>query len=697
VSDDPGPTRLGRYRMIRELGRGGMATVYSAVQEGPHGFENEVAIKLIHPHLLRDHPHVVRMVVDEARVASRIRHPNVVRISDLCEEPPDVLYVVMDYVDGVSMRQVLDTARAMRNQPPLAPVLEVLAAACDGLHAAHGATQHDGTPLNLVHRDVKPGNILVSSDGEVKVGDFGIAFFGDRLVESTAHGQMKGTPAYMSPEQVLGTPVDRRSDIFSMGLTLYTLTTAKLVFGGETPMRMAMKIAHESLEPHARELDEICFGLGDILRTACAKEPVARFPQAAAMGAKLREIRGTLRGKATIAEMVVASGWKPRTASERPADMVSIDARGGDEEKGTVVDVGPVGRDPAEGDPDPFLLDLLDDPVEITIGDEPATLETTTDSGLMGTTNRLGPDLAATTNEAPPDAELLPPDPYARPVLKGRAPRLEVTGSRPRVFSSAPPKPPPVSGPPPIPGPPPRPLRQAPPAPSPSPVAPRGPRRPPQVLERDYRGRVIRKKPVPEESLRVGMVEKLGVAAAFVMVLVTVVVIVGRGGSEPETIAGEPTAEVEVAPEPLAEPSPAVSDFTAVAEGAGAAIVLPPEPPQGEGTPEPNPTEVAPSAAPVTSAPSAVPPRVRETPTPALPPATGSGTLTVNSYPWAEVHLDGSRIGNTPVLERTLSAGDHIVRLVFTVAGADGSIPVAIEKQIQVDDGEHEKVVHRGR
>ena len=83
--------------------------------------------------------------------------------------------------------------------------------------------------------------------------------------------------------------------------------------------------------------------------------------------------------------------------------------------------------------------------------------------------------------------------------------------------------------------------------------------------------------------------------------------------------------------------------------------------------------------------------------TPALPPATGSGTLTVNSYPWAEVHLDGSRIGNTPVLERTLSAGDHIVRLVFTVAGADGSIPVAIEKQIQVDDGEHEKVVHRGR
>lgn len=194
-----------------------------------------------------------------------------------------------------------------------------------------------------------------------------------------------------------------------------------------------------------------------------------------------------------------------------------------------------------------------------------------------------------------------------------------------------------------------------------------------------------------------GMVEKLGVAAAFVMVLVTVVVIVGRGGSEPETIEGAPTAEVEVAPEPLAEPSPAVSDFTAVAEGAGAATGLPPEPPQGEGRPEPNPTEVAPSAAPVTSAPSAVPPRVRETPTPALPPATGSGTLTVNSYPWAEVHLDGSRIGNTPVLERTLSAGDHIVRLVFTVAGADGSIPVAIEKQIQVDDGEHEKVVHRGR
>jgi len=686
-----------------------MATVFAAVQEGPHGFENEVAIKLVHPHLLREHPHVVRMVVDEARVASRIRHPHVVRIMDLCEEPPDVLYIVMDYVDGVSMRQVLDTARAMKNRPPLAPVLEVLAAACDGLHAAHGATQPDGTPLNLVHRDVKPGNILVSSDGEVKVGDFGIAFFGDRLVESTAHGQMKGTPAYMSPEQVLGTPVDARSDIFSMGLTLYTLTTAKLAFGGESPMGMAMKIAHESLEPHAEELDEICLGLGDILRTACAKEPMARYPQAAAMGTELRALRDGLRGKATIAEMVVASGWRPRAADERPGEMASIDG------KGTVVDVGPIGRGPE-------IVTTPEEtgapPIEVTIAEDRPGLEATEDTDSSGVRPAVE---EPTTNEAPApvEPELLPPDPYARPVMPGRgAPRVEVTGSRPRVFADPAARPPPERPPGRPPGPPPRPPGRPPPSGSvPRPPGARGPgrppgpppnpRRPPKVLERDYRGRVIQREPEAEESAGIGIVEKLGVAVAFVMVLVAVVVIVNRAPTPDPFAEDEPAAVASPEEEEPVEATPAdaAQAFADTADSAVAAPEeLPPEPPEArpEPTPEarpaptPAPKVARPTPAPKVARPTPAPKVARPTPTPA-PVVSGTGLLTVNSYPWAEVHLDGRRIGNTPVIERTIDAGSHTVKLIFKEPGLDGEVPEAIEKAIDVEGGEHEKVVHRGK
>ncbi|HCP47739.1 MAG TPA: serine/threonine protein kinase, partial [Deltaproteobacteria bacterium] len=186
------PRQLGRYRLLRRIGEGSMASVYRAVLEGPHGFENEVAIKLVHPELLAAYPKVVKMAVDEARIAARLHHPNIVRILDLVEEE-GCFYMVMDYVDGVSMRVVLDAARELSAQPPLGPILEVLAAACDGLHAAHGLCRADGTRLNLVHRDVKPDNIMVSMDGEVKVGDFGIATFVDRVADATAQGQLKGT------------------------------------------------------------------------------------------------------------------------------------------------------------------------------------------------------------------------------------------------------------------------------------------------------------------------------------------------------------------------------------------------------------------------------------------------------------------------------------------------------------------------
>ncbi len=690
MTDDPRPTRLGRYRLVRKVGRGGMATVFAAVQEGPHGFESEVAIKLVHPTLLAEHPQVVRMVVDEARVASRIRHPNVVRIIDLCEEPPDVLYVVMDYVDGVSMRQVLDTARALGTPPPLSPVLEVLAAACEGLHAAHQATQPDGTALNLVHRDIKPGNILVSADGEVKVGDFGIAFFGDRLVEATGHGQMKGTPAYMSPEQVLGTSVDARSDIFSMGLTLFTLTTARLAFQGETPMAMAMKIANESLEPHAQELDAVCFGLGDILRTACARAPVARYPQAAAMGAALREVREGLRSRSTIAEMVVASGWRPRSPEERPSEMSSIDARG------TVVDVGTLARDGSSPPPPSggrTTTSPFGEPEELeTVGDEPIP--------ILGEADEYPSvvDLAPEEGPAAVVAEVLPPDPNARPVEVSRhSSRPRVAEARDRVFASPQ-------------GPPRRLAAQPPPRSGSTPRAPKAQSRPPPLrprrgaaspgdrgqpaLERDYRGRMIRPSPADQDSRGIGLLETMGVAAAFFLVVVAVWVIANRRPA-PDPFAeveSELPADEDLPDERVRPAAPSFAPEASTPEG-GSPTPGPPPAPVHESPP------VARRQAPTPPAPAAAtpsPPRAprRSEPSPAAV-EEGTGLLTVNSYPWAEVLLDGRRIGNTPVLGRTLDSGAHTIRLEFSVPGPDGEVPDPVEKSVVVEVGEHEKVVHR--
>ncbi len=322
--DTPTVERLGRYRLLRRLGRGGMATVYHAVQEGPLGFENEVAVKVIHPELLDEHPFLVQNLVDEARIAARIRHPNVVRILDLVEEG-ERFYLVMDYVDGVSMRQVLDCARVSKSPPAIAPVLEVIAAAARGLDAAHRLVLPDGTHMGLVHRDVKPGNILVSHDGLVKVSDFGVALFGDRITESTMTGQMKGTPAYMSPEQALGDPVSGRSDIFSLGISVYTLLTTKLVHKAESAVRLAMKIATEPLDDQAAELEALVPGLGGVFMTACAKRPEDRYGDAGQLAVALDAVRATLQSPASIPEMVAATGWQPRQMSLAHYDQSPTD------------------------------------------------------------------------------------------------------------------------------------------------------------------------------------------------------------------------------------------------------------------------------------------------------------------------------------------------------------------------------------
>lgn len=213
---------IGRWEVIRRIGSGGMADVYLARARGEGGFEKLVAVKVMHPHLARNE-RAVEHFLDEAKLAARITHPNVVQIQDLGKIGNDYV-IVMEYVDGVDLEKLLAAARASQRPLPLDVGLGILCRICDGLNAAHRATSTDGAPMNLVHRDVKTANVLVSRQGGVKVVDFGIAKAASQNHQTMA-GETKGTPSMMAPEQRVGEEVDMRADVYSVGAVAFEILT----------------------------------------------------------------------------------------------------------------------------------------------------------------------------------------------------------------------------------------------------------------------------------------------------------------------------------------------------------------------------------------------------------------------------------------------------------------------------------------
>ncbi len=217
---------LGRWEIIRRLGSGGMADVYLAQARGEAGFQKLVAIKIMHGHLARNQ-RAVEHFLDEARLAARVVHPNVVAIQDLGKIGNDYV-IVMDYVDGVDLERLLANARNGGRAVPVNVALGILCRICDGLNAAHKATQPDGTPIGIIHRDVKSANVLVSKQGGVKVVDFGIAKAATQS-HMTVAGETKGTPSMMAPEQRVGEQVDVRADVYSTAAVAYEVLTGNAV------------------------------------------------------------------------------------------------------------------------------------------------------------------------------------------------------------------------------------------------------------------------------------------------------------------------------------------------------------------------------------------------------------------------------------------------------------------------------------
>jgi len=278
-----------------------MAEVFLAVAEGPEGFRKVVVVKRVLPHFAED-PRFAEMFLDEARLAARLEHPNIVQIFDLGEDAGRY-YLAMEYLRGLPVSQVMRRLRAQDRDllHPLAAWL--LARAAQALHYAHRLTGPDGRPLGIVHRDISPDNLFLTRDGVLKVLDFGIAKAVTNRHE-TAAGTVKGKFAYMSPEQVRGLPLDARSDVFSLGVVLYELTTAKRPFGGASDLMTVSSILND---PPPRPA-EVFPGYDPHLEAICLrcleKDPGRRFGSAGELAEALVPLAGSTATEAALAALV---------------------------------------------------------------------------------------------------------------------------------------------------------------------------------------------------------------------------------------------------------------------------------------------------------------------------------------------------------------------------------------------------------
>ncbi|MEJ2368265.1 MAG: TonB family protein [Acidobacteriota bacterium] len=267
-------TPYGNYLLTERVAVGGMAELFKARQKGLEGFQRIVAIKRILPHLASNSDFVT-MFIDEAKLAAQLNHPNIVHIYDL-GRLEDSYFIAMEYVDGKDLRAVLREVENRGKTFPAKAVVFLALKLCAALHCAHTAKDMDGRPMNLVHRDVSPQNILISTAGEVKLVDFGIAKAATKA-SHTQSGALKGKLLYMSPEQAWGKPIDARTDIFSTGTVLYEMLTGRKLFQGSSEMSILESVREAVLPDLSGMRNFIPEGLDAILSKALKQDPGERY------------------------------------------------------------------------------------------------------------------------------------------------------------------------------------------------------------------------------------------------------------------------------------------------------------------------------------------------------------------------------------------------------------------------------------
>jgi serine/threonine-protein kinase len=309
-----------RYAIYEQFAVGGMASVHYGRMLGDGGFARTVAIKRLHPHLATD-PEFMAMFLDESRLASRIQHPNVVSTLDAATVDGEA-FIVMEYIHGESVAALARAARAEGMLPPPAVAASIACDVLHGLQAAHDARSETGEPLGIVHRDISPQNVLVGMDGVARVLDFGVARAAGRL-HATRDGELKGKLGYMAPEHLQGRPVDRRADVYAVGVVLWELLTGEALFTAETEGATVTRVLSETIRPPSSIVPSLPPDLDTVLLTSLSRTASRRFPNARAMAAAIEAAIVPARPNA-VGEFV--QEYAGRRLEQRAAAVAKIES-----------------------------------------------------------------------------------------------------------------------------------------------------------------------------------------------------------------------------------------------------------------------------------------------------------------------------------------------------------------------------------
>ena len=320
---------VGRYTLLRRVATGGMAEVWKAKVQGPAGFSKTVAIKKVLPHLVDDE-NFIEMFIEEAKLVAELVHPNIVQVFDFGELGPREYFLAMEYVPGSNVGRLQKRLLEKGKLLPAGLAVYIAAESARGLGAAHMKTDPVGNPLNIVHRDVSPQNILLSYSGEVKVSDFGIAKVATASTR-TAEGMVRGKLAYMSPEQANGQPLDGRADLFALGIILWELLSGKRLFGESSTAEIYGKVSRfEGLSPEQRAA--IPPGLVDVVAMALNADPAKRYANMLQFESTLTSLlgaQGNVRAREGLAALMQSAFEDERRVESTPTNEVPAESFGG--------------------------------------------------------------------------------------------------------------------------------------------------------------------------------------------------------------------------------------------------------------------------------------------------------------------------------------------------------------------------------
>ncbi|MFO0597003.1 MAG: protein kinase [Myxococcaceae bacterium] len=625
------PAVLGKYQLLRKLAAGGMAEVFLARAAGPMGFEKQVVVKRILPHLA-DEQNFIAMFLSEARLAAQLNHPNVVQVFDF-GEVEGTWYLVMEFIDGINLRLLFRKAIEAKQPLPVTFAARMVSLACEGLAYAHDfADPATGEWMGLVHRDVSPDNILISRSGAVKVVDFGIAKAANQT-NLTKTGTVKGKFSYMPPEQLTGQPLDKRADVFALGIVLFELLTGRKPFDTSNEAFIVRAIMYEPMARAAEFRPDIPPAMQAILDKALSKSRDERY-------ADCRELQSDL-------ERFIVQQGEP-VSQYQLAQLVQK----------LVPPAAPV--------PPPAVTA----PPVVAKQEEDVDLSTS----VLATPPPQDSVIELLPRVRPPPSSQPPPPPVPTQTMPMPTPAMLKRPEEP--VPMLPPAPPP-------------PVAVTLPAPAPLPVpAPRMADLGAISLRDEHSGERVAPMPPPARRSPLPMIAVLvasvGVAAGATWFF-----------THHDTPAPAPVVTPQPAPEPVVarppEPGPELAKVDPPpekpVEPANDPGIAKGEPPPGK-DPQPEPVVVAKVETPVEPAPVKDPPKGKKppkTPKVAPPPVEAkpgpSAPVEFRVRPFGAVWVDGKYLGETPFAPASLSIGAHQVRVVNRDLGKE------VTKSIEVKEG----------